>query len=977
MKSLPLLTLVSFLTVLQPLAPGQLVPPDATDGKTTLSYENEPFISRDGSNGGLGFVKFAMILSEPSTVYFQDSNLFPFHYDFASQRLQPFLGMARPQFDAVSLRRPGQQVVLGAVIFPPFGGPREYGVQFVGLDAYPKEDVKAWIDVVKSAVLANPSVTALYLPAFEQREQAEADRVWFEGQGIGVATPERWLVQSQIYAPGWALGRLVFVPGDQIAELYGTDALRPGDVLLTDAVPAEIPFTAAVLTQTPATPNSHVVILARNQRIPFAWVAREEERQRIESLVGKEVLVRIQAFGDPAVSVSAVDDDLDPKLREKLLRFKQPPPAEITARKSFGALSEDVTELTPRDIRVFGGKASNFGLLRRKIPDNSPQAMAFSFDLWEAFLENINPDSGKTLRQEIRERLGGFSYPPDFAAARLQLEEVRDLIRKKVKFTDAQKDAIIAALLDAGFQSTRMLRFRSSTNVEDTEQLTGAGLYESFSGCIADSTDGNNEGPCGCAGGEPEEKTVLDAIEKVFASFYSENAWLERLRFGVKESEVGMAVLVHENFPDEQELANGVATIKRTRSSFGSTEFQVEIVTQLGAVDVANPSGGARPEVVSGGQSEADGEPFVFTQQRSDLVQLGANVMTWETDYHELMSLMVKTAEGYAQIFPGKDEFTLDFEFKKMEPGKLWLKQVREVLEPEPRNVAPFLLNNPGEFVVLQGESGDAFAFHRLKSVLAAETINKKVNAASIGRQYLSSATIRFLVGEEVQELTGSPASWPGYRFTARTTGRQITRWRAGAGADFRTLQLKTAVPMSADASISPAITQNDFTFTLSAIYRKPQPYIDFEGEKTRTSEAVRLVRRGSLIPAEEVQTRRIATPGGVAIDPQFRWPDYRDSGFIIIKTFPLAAWEQTTITGLTTDPLVLTSEFSQTYAPGHHNFFEVFLFEPRLDPGVTPAQRTELEAADIRMIYVNHDTFGGGDPVKVVGFDGAVRDVP
>jgi len=108
-----------------------------------------------------------------------------------------------------------------------------------------------------------------------------------------------------------------------------------------------------------------------------------------------------------------------------------------------------------------------------------------------------------------------------------------------------------------------------------------------------------------------------------------------------------------------------------------------------------------------------------------------------------------------------------------------------------------------------------------------------------------------------------------------------------------------------------------------------------------------------------------------------FHWPDYRDSGFIIIKTFPLASWEQTTITGLTADPLVLKSEFSQTYAPGHHNFSEVFLFEPRLDPNVTEGQRAELEASDIRIIHVNHDGFGGGDTVKILGFDDKFRTLP
>ena len=107
---------------------------------------------------------------------------------------------------------------------------------------------------------------------------------------------------------------------------------------------------------------------------------------------------------------------------------------------------------------------------------------------------------------------------------------------------------------------------------------------------------------------------MLKAIEKVFASFYNDNAWLERLRFGIKESTVGMAILVHENAPDPDEMANGVATIKRSRFN-SSIEFQFNLVTQLGAVSVTNPEGGAKPEVVEGGQSNPDGDPFLQTQQ--------------------------------------------------------------------------------------------------------------------------------------------------------------------------------------------------------------------------------------------------------------------------------------------------------------------------------------------------------------------------
>ena len=66
--------------------------------------------------------------------------------------------------------------------------------------------------------------------------------------------------------------------------------------------------------------------------------------------------------------------------------------------------------------------------------------------------------------------------------------------------------------------------------MEDAEQFTGAGLYDSFSGCLDDDLDGDGTGPSCCDGTEPNERGVFRAIKKVYASFYNDNALLERLR---------------------------------------------------------------------------------------------------------------------------------------------------------------------------------------------------------------------------------------------------------------------------------------------------------------------------------------------------------------------------------------------------------------------------------------------------------------
>jgi len=89
----------------------------------------------------------------------------------------------------------------------------------------------------------------------------------------------------------------------------------------------------------------------------------------------------------------------------------------------------------------------------------------------------------------------------------------------------------------------------------------------------------------------------------------------------------------------------------------------------------------------------------------------------------------------------------------------------------------------------------------------------------------------------------------------------------------------------------------------------------------------------------------------------------------MVIKTLPLARWEETTIQGFTTDPIVLRGYYSQTYRPGHHNFSEDFLFEPELEPGLPSSIRRELRAADIRLIHLIHNQYSESQ-VLTYGFD-------
>ena len=183
---------------------------------------------------------------------------------------------------------------------------------------------------------------------------------------------------------------------------------------------------------------------------------------------------------------------------------------------------------------------------------------------------------------------------------------------------------------------------------------------------------------------EPDERGVFRAFQKVYASFYNDDAFLERVRHGVDEARVGMGILVHHSFPDEEEIANGVATLRYALTPNGTQITGGELVSQPGATSVTNPDGSAIPEVVA-----LDWTPFTLTltlTQRSSLVPLGGSVMGWQGEYWAFLDLFTRIGDSFHQFYPAKKNFYLDFEYKKDANLGLVVKQVRQIPDPTTTN---------------------------------------------------------------------------------------------------------------------------------------------------------------------------------------------------------------------------------------------------------------------------------------------------
>ncbi len=211
--------------------------------------------------------------------------------------------------------------------------------------------------------------------------------------------------------------------------------------------------------------------------------------------------------------------------------------------------------------------------------------------------------------------------------------------------------------------------------------------------------------------------------------------------------------------------------------------------------------------------------------------------------------------------------------------------------------------------------------------------------------------------------------------FSQHVDGNNATNyWTLGSGSGLREFTLQTWLRTEVPFSDPPLFCLEDFPLYLMATYATPQPGLDWRGEVTLvTNDFVNLVRCPAPEEAKLLQERYL-TNNAVVIHTRFYWPK-EPTGIVAGYTAPLIKWDQTVITGLTSEPILLQGFYSQTYRPGHHNFTEDFIFEPRLEPGLDPAILAELNARNIQLIQVT----GGllGTPMRFLGLDGKMRNRP
>jgi pyruvate,water dikinase len=579
---------------------------------------------------------------------FQDSRAYPIHWDFLSNHRSAAQGLPRvpmlSQFNGEEYYLPDRRFLLGALTH--YEGPDQWVYEVAPYDTADAEMIATAFERIADSTFIGSELSfhptsvsvervADELPRSVPRTDTDELFAGVEYQALNVAD---------------SIGQLRFIAAEDLE--YSFIGFR--DIVVLDRVPNDISVTQGIITAEFQTPLSHINVLSRNRGTPNMALRDATTRAELTSLAGQWVRLEVGATDYRITPVDVAEADAWWEANKP--QGVQVPGLDdsVTELRDVGVIVPDGTapaelhETIARATRAFGGKAANYGALSHVPGVNVPRGFAVPIYHYLQFMRENGFD------QRVAALLADPSFQNDAALRDASLRELRDdMLLAPV---NAEFAELLLGRLERDYAGVRM-RFRSSTNAEDLDGFTGAGLYTSRSGDAGD------------------RQSILDAVRSVWASVWTFRAFEERSYRSIDHQRVGMALLVHRSFPSEE--ANGVALTNNPFDRQGlDPAFYVNV--QVHEFSVVQPPAGTTTESFLH-YFDVQNRPVSYLSE-SNLVGQGERVLS-PAQVDELGTALDTIRRFFAPAYANDAWWAMDVEFKfDAEDGdtpQLFVKQAR------------------------------------------------------------------------------------------------------------------------------------------------------------------------------------------------------------------------------------------------------------------------------------------------------------
>jgi hypothetical protein len=595
-------------------------------------------------------------------LYFQNSKLYQIHYEFASTHLSVAQGMpdvgSLPVFNQTEYSLPSRHFILGAVTY--YEGPKYWALELAPYDTADAAMIERLYRAVKAnayfgdSLVVHPTsdlgeAACKNLPADIHVKSTAQIFAGIDYQPLNVST---------------SIGTLRFVSKEDLENAYFSFR----DIVVLETIPGDISVTAGIITQDFQTPLSHINVLSMNRGTPNMGLRGAMTNEKLRALAGKPVKLVVGAESWSVTEVTQAESDAwwdahKPKpidlpaadLSVTDLRDI----AKVTVESSDQTMFQSITKAT----YAFGAKAANYSILANT--PNVPIRKAFAIPIY--YYMQFMQENG--FDQQVKAMLADPEFQSSLPVQELRLFQLRTaMLEGKV---NAQLQSLLKQKLKTEYLNEKM-RFRTSTNAEDLNGFPCAGCYDSHTG---DPTKWDS---------------VLLAMKETWSGVWFYRTFREREYNGIDHLKVGMALLVHHNFDEEE--ANGVAVTQNIFVPSGLDPAYYVNVQWGGDSEVVRPEPGTTSDeflfylrsdgdtVVSishSNQIPADaGRDTVLTAKQAHKLGLALN------EIHKRFDPAYGFLSGNTGWYAMDVEFKFDNEADPTKDAELFIKQARPYPDP-------------------------------------------------------------------------------------------------------------------------------------------------------------------------------------------------------------------------------------------------------------------------------------------------------
>jgi hypothetical protein len=451
-------------------------------------YTDQPY--------ALPHVIFIIDRKDKNKIYYANSKRYRFHKDFVNGT---YLSLERgEEFFKNNYLSANRRFILGTLAYQ--SPVKRYTFEFWEGDLIPAEQIKLTADVINNSFFE----PVAFKPNSLRQEQDTAGLA-----GLDRVTQSD-IAREQEYQPlnvAKGIGRIHI-----IEKLDDHVEIGSNEILVLSEVPISLPPVAGVIVSKPSTPLSHINLLVKGWGVPNAFIKNAGELMKqydgwwvsFETMQDKYTIKRadIKQVDEYQKRLAALKDVMTPRFN--------------LAEKRLLPLHEQRARMAD----AYGAKSANLGEVARSrlAGVTVPNGFGIPIFYYDQFIKE------NKLEDAIYEMMSDQKFVHDPAYRRERLTEMRATIQRGT-VSAALREAVLKKM-HAEFEG-KGLFVRSSSNVEDLPNFSGAGLY---------STVPNVK----------EEEKLVEAIKTVWASLWNFEAYEARERANIDHSKAFMAVLVQE-----------------------------------------------------------------------------------------------------------------------------------------------------------------------------------------------------------------------------------------------------------------------------------------------------------------------------------------------------------------------------------------------------------------------------------------------